>query len=172
MFDQPQAGIRSRNTEKDEESQYSPEIMPSVFFHGAIVEDTGIGASGILHANSPDQSIPEQIHIGNYGALTVDHCGGWRYILHEMESEPLGLNEGMHASDTISVQLIEKCGMVRSFGLQLEVWGTDDIPDIRSAKVVEAATQACLQESNAREERGAAENPIQNMIEAYLGYTI
>ncbi len=102
---------------------------------GMVVEDGASTASGQFTASSVEKNVTltwsaENNGQGEYGTLSVDKAGTWKYDLDESKASVQALTSGDHVTDVITVKVTDTSGQVSTKQVTITINGTDDVPTV------------------------------------------
>jgi VCBS repeat-containing protein len=78
---------------------------------------------------------------GQYGSLTIDQSGNWKYLLDNNSAAVQALAEGEVVTDTFTVRATDEHGAFDSKTINVTVTGDNDAPKITSAVTVGSVTE-------------------------------
>ena len=78
---------------------------------------------------------------GQYGALTIDQTGDWKYLLNNNQPNVQALAQGETVTDSFPVRVTDQFGAFDTKTVNVTVTGTNDAPVITSAVTVGSVTE-------------------------------
>ncbi|KID12366.1 hypothetical protein P279_28775, partial [Rhodobacteraceae bacterium PD-2] len=109
---------------------------------GAVTEDVTLSATGQLSQDDVDTS---NTHVwtvegstGDYGTLTVDSTGQWRYALDNAHPDVQALPVGGTLTEEITVRVTDNDGGFDEQVVTITINGTNDVPEISAGSDLSA----------------------------------
>lgn len=102
---------------------------------GIVHEDGPSAASGQFTATSVEKNVTLSWSAANsgqgeYGTLSIDKSGGWKYDLDQSKASVQALVTGEHVTDVITVKVTDNTGQVATAQVTITIDGANDDPVI------------------------------------------
>jgi VCBS repeat-containing protein len=102
---------------------------------GFVVENGASAASGQFSATSVEKNVTltwsaENNGAGQYGTLSVNNTGAWKYDLDQSKASVQALASGDQVTETITVKVTDNAGQVSTKQVTITINGTDDTPTV------------------------------------------
>ena len=136
----------------------SPNIIASfdiVDHNGAVQQSHVVGTGQIFTdenytraqfiGSEPEEAI-SYLH-GQYGSLTIDQSGNWKYLLDNNSASVQALAEGEIVTDTFTVRATDEHGAFDAKTINVTVTGDNDAPKITGAVTVGSVQEDGVQQA-------------------------